>query len=828
VPPLNFALDPATADIFDTDGLAGAFPHGGLSFADAGGFYSGGDAGAFDAGDADDMFPGDAGDVLSRLGSRSLDADLVSLRFPDAGWGLGSITKAVSHAAKSVAKTVAKPVASVARTTAAVAKKAAPVLTLARTVAPLIPGAGSAVGAALSAAEALGQGKSPAGLLKAAALGALPGGPLARSAVEAGLQVVQGKSVMGAVSEQAIAYARSQVPPQARSAFDLAVGTGMAALGKNARLPTNIAGIVGQLTSPALRHLPLTEVARRLGQPLSAVQTAAASLTAATARISKGAPPVLLRPLPQLVRAIGTQPLDDALLRYASAVAPPGGMARRPPAIRRRDAGAPIGVRAFSPARIAPLHPRTWNFVRSVSRHVGQWPAGVQARARMATDAAGLAPGGDTYVVEDGDTLTKIATKLGHGAQWRELRDYNIPPFKMASNGAFTSMNPGDVLRLPPSWVKAPAAAPPVVASPPVAALPPGIGGLIPAGYTPPVPALPGSPPTGVPPVPTLPPAGVQPRRLLDGSALPPGAISGIGTYRVTYEVVDGDYGGKIATKFKIASGRAAELGPPNPGKNISAIYPGDILNIPNSWTKDDPATATPPMVMPPPPMDDGLPPGPAKLPPLPPTIPGTDIPIPPIPGDIIPATYTEPPEGTPPVSPGPPPVVPPDGSRAVQAKALLAAWCASDGAFFTSPPLGMLPLDLTPEWDSRAEQATKAFQGKNGLVPTGTMDDTTYKTLRAWADKRAGTPAAPPAPGGQGTTPTVPGDIIPNIIGGLGGLGIPGIPGVPGTTPTPTPTPGPAPVPGGTATPAKDSGGGGIALILLAAAGVAIAAGGR
>lgn len=832
MPPLNFALDPAYADAFDAGSLSGPSPHGGLSFADAAGFYGGSDAGAFDAGADDDMFPDAAGPLgAGALGGTLSDAELIDMRFPDAGWGLGSITKAVGGAVKSVAKTVAKPVSSVAKTVQQTAKKAAPVLALAKTVAPLIPGAGSAVGAALSAAEALGQGKSPAGLLKAAALGALPGGPLARAAVEAGLGVVQGKGVVGALSEQAISLARSQVPPVARGAFDLAVGTGMAALAKNAKLPTPTAAIVRELVRPENRHLPLAEVARKIGQPVALVQSAAASLTAATARLSKGAPPVLLNPTPSLVRAVGGRSLDDALLRFASAVAPPGGMARRPPAIRRRDAGAFLPPRAFSPALVRPLHSRTWAFIRAASPHVRQWPIDAQARARMAADASGLAPGGDTYVVEQNDTLVKIATKLGFASRWKELRDYNIPPFKMAANGAFTSMNPGDVLKLPPSWVKAPVAPPTPVAAPPVPALPAPPTGIIPAGYVPPVPALPPATPPATPPTPVdgIPPWVSHPRRLLDGTALPPGAISGAGTYPVTYEVAPGDYGGKIATKFKIAAGRASELSAPNPGKNISAIYPGDILNIPNAWTKDDPG-----LDVPAPPSDD-VPPGPAKLPPVPPTIPGTDIPIPP---GIIPTVFTEPPAETPPTETpptvGPPPVVPPDGSRAVQAKALLASWCATDGAFYTSPPLGMSPVDLTPTWDDRAKQATKAFQGKTGLVPTGDMDDNTYKALAAWAEKRSGVPT--PTTGGNTPAPPAPpapADIVPNIIGGLGGLGIPGIPGVPGvpgTTPTPTPTP----VPGGSTpttptTPAKsDGGGGGAVLLLLAAVGVAVAAGGR
>lgn len=101
-----------------------------------------------------------------------------------------------------------------AKLMAQAAKYAAP-------VASLVPGVGTGVAAALSAAASLANGEKITDALMAGARGAIPGGPLATSAFDVGIALAKGQNPTAAV----LAAARKNIPggAAAQAAFDTAV-----------------------------------------------------------------------------------------------------------------------------------------------------------------------------------------------------------------------------------------------------------------------------------------------------------------------------------------------------------------------------------------------------------------------------------------------------------------------------------------------------------------------------------------------------------------------------------------------------------------------------
>lgn len=97
-------------------------------------------------------------------------------------------------------------------------------LRYARIAAPFVPGVGTGVAAALGAADALASGRSITDAAIAAARSAIPGGALAQTAFDVGLNLAQGRSLSAA----ALDAARRRLPggPAARAAFDTAVALG--------------------------------------------------------------------------------------------------------------------------------------------------------------------------------------------------------------------------------------------------------------------------------------------------------------------------------------------------------------------------------------------------------------------------------------------------------------------------------------------------------------------------------------------------------------------------------------------------------------------------
>lgn len=106
---------------------------------------------------------------------------------------------------KNVIGSVRKQAESVVRDT----RKSLPV---AASVVSVIPGVGTGVGMGLSALSAASEGKSLREIAEDAALGAIPGGPLVKAGLRAGINVARGQNVLKAVGREGIAYAKTQLP----------------------------------------------------------------------------------------------------------------------------------------------------------------------------------------------------------------------------------------------------------------------------------------------------------------------------------------------------------------------------------------------------------------------------------------------------------------------------------------------------------------------------------------------------------------------------------------------------------------------------------------
>lgn len=301
-----------------------------------------------------------------------------------------------------------------------------------------------------------------------------------------------------------------------------------------------------------------------------------------------------------------------------------------------------------------------------------------------------------------------------------------------------------------------------------------------------------------------------------------------------THEVQEQEYGGKIASLYTGDSSfaRIKELFGANPERTGSwdAISPGEVLNLPDGWVIATSAGTWGAPSAPSPSNGGPIPAGPGAPTPTVPTQPATAAyktksgKTPPkgfqppdkhevqnneyavkiaqlytgttnwkplkdanperngswdamAPGEVLnlPAGWVVPTAGTP-QNPGLPTVI----NGTAQQIALLQSQLAyfhdkhvGDGITEPSPRFGTLPAsDLSGKWDSRATQATRAFQiwrnvrnpGAAQLRTDGTPDEATINALTAQNQKdmyQGGTPSMP-------STPSMPG--LPSGGGGSGG----------------------------------------------------------
>lgn len=339
----------------------------------------------------------------------------------DVGWFGSKLVKKIGKAVKSVGKAVgsipgvkilAAPVnlvsdvargrnvvRSIGRAGSAVVSDVRSAVPLAASVVSFIPGAGTAVGAGLNAVSALSQGKSLAQIGQAAALGAIPGGQLARSAVRAGVSVAKGGNVLKSVAREGVSYARTQLPGGELAQRALNVGVNVAKGG-------NV----------------LQSVARE------GVSYAKQSAGSQISQLAK-APMILRRPSFGLVPSISPENIG----RVRSAV----GLTR--PNMRPN---------IVAKGRTAEFRPVSQMARASLLRFV----------PHMRGETAGLTASGAQWIVEAGDTGSKIALALtGNANRWTELKSINKNGYRLNADMVKKYGFPvklGETLNLPASWIK--------------------------------------------------------------------------------------------------------------------------------------------------------------------------------------------------------------------------------------------------------------------------------------------------------------------------------------------------------------------------------------
>jgi hypothetical protein len=244
-------------------------------------------------------------------------------------------------------------------------------------------------------------------------------------------------------------------------------------------------------------------------------------------------------------------------------------------------------------------------------------------------------------------------------------------------------------------------------------------------------------------------------------------------TQRV-YTVVQGDYPQGIAKKLGAYPARSTwwrELKRANPQHstnddgNWTALYAGDVINIPDEWPPSPLAQVAPGKAPTPVPTPEN--PGPGGFPPVP--IPGAPT------GPAVPTPA--PPQGTVPAGAS----VDPGTILRVQGE--LAAWSKLNPGACTPSDFGAtapFSPDLTGVVTPRTQQALASFQGwhnARGDAPTlrtdGLMDPATIAALDAWANGQLGQLGKPnPSPGqGQGGSAPGLGGVFQDLGQQLGGL---------------------------------------------------------
>ena len=377
---------------------------------------------------------------------------------PDTGWFGSKLVKKAAHAVSSVAKTVShvpgvsnvvrgaslasdiahgrNVIQSVKKQVKGMVADTRAALPVAASVASFVPGVGTGIASGLTAASALSQGKSLRQIAEEAALAAVPGGQLARSALRAGIGVARGQNVLKTVGREGISYARQNLPGGELAQRALNVGIA-AAQGQN------VARAAGrEALSYARKNVPMPSLPGN-------VKSAIASITSNVPKV----PMTLQRPSFGLPTSVS--PETVARMRQTSI------------GLRRPDMRAQIAPTVQRKAGFRPLS----TYTRSML---------VRALPHMRGEVSGLSESGAQWVVESGDTGSKIALKLtGNANRWTELKAVNPnimhrDPALVKKYGFPIYVN--DKVNLPATWIKSTAqtaaqsapATPSAVTPPPV------------------------------------------------------------------------------------------------------------------------------------------------------------------------------------------------------------------------------------------------------------------------------------------------------------------------------------------------------------------------
>jgi nucleoid-associated protein YgaU len=742
-----------------------------------------------------------SGATLARLGDAEKARDAVTNVI---GSTVSGAVKGATSALKSGLSLATAPIklgnaivhgANVGQALVETAKSAAAdvkaVIPVARQILSYVPGVGTGINAALSAGQALAEGKRIDEVLLAATRSALPGGELAAAGFDTALAVVKGGNISAAVLD----VARRQIPPAAQPAFDVGValargqslqqaatnaakgyaGKAMqsvipmtnipdvvsAGLSKAAAplsmLPTSVAQVAqGLLQNPALRSLPLAAVAKRLGVDQNTARRGMASVVQAIQKTGAGgaatrAATSALSLAPHIENVLG----GDTSLDRAMAM-----VGRASPARFTNNA-----VRGKNPIRWRNLPASMVSRIVSKVPALSRLPAAALSGATLAhyvrpPQARGLDSSGTVYVVDPGDNMSKIAQKVvGSASRWPELRAAN----PQVSNP--DAIYAGQRLSLPASWAKAPAAgsgsastATPLTGHGTISqgstgadvmawqvvinVTPDGQFGPVTAQKTAAWQAAHGLPADGVVgPMTWAAAAGSVGATMTTPNVSPVGTVSPnvpAGSTGATYTVQSGDNMSKIALKFTGSAGRWTELRTANPQvSDPNKIYPGQVLKLPSGWST---AASTSPV---------------------------STAPVPGVPASTPSTT-----------------VIPSGGI--LQWQIMLVHWGAITRKI-QPPDYGSTPGDYNGSDSARFRAAIKSFQVTFTRSPSGEMDDDTYQRLVAWNANALGVPASS-VPSATASSTAIQAAVSAAAQALPGGGQIPGIAGggtVPGVLPT-------------------------------------------
>jgi hypothetical protein len=354
------------------------------------------------------------------------------------------------------------------------------------TVASFVPGVGTAASVGLRAAAAASAGKNLRTIGEEAALGAVPGGHLARAGLKTAIKVSRGKNVLRSVGEGALDYGESALGAGDVLRRGLAAARGIAR-GQNvartvaregiayakSRIP---AGMSQTAFEAATKIAKGQNVARTLGQ--GALQVAQRGLSgselarrASAVGISALRGQNVLRGAKQQATTYAQMALPAALsgqvravVGTAKSIIPRGTM----PQFGRPSYGLPQSI---SPEnirrtvnRVSPRRPQlgpvrvsraAMAAFRPLSRNARSML--VRALPHMRGEVSGLSESGAEWIIEAGDTGSKIALKLtGNANRWPELKAVNKSGYRLNAEmvkkyGFPVQLN--ERIKLPASWI---------------------------------------------------------------------------------------------------------------------------------------------------------------------------------------------------------------------------------------------------------------------------------------------------------------------------------------------------------------------------------------
>jgi len=325
-------------------------------------------------------------------------------------------------------KNVARSIAKQGRSVVADTRRALPV---AASVVSFVPGVGTGVGAGLSALSAVSQGKNLRQIAEQAALGAIPGGQLARSALRAGIGVARGQNVLKTVGREGISYARQHLPGGELAQRGLNVAMSVAHGGNVAK------SFAREGVSYARQNLPGGQIAQRginVASQVSRGRNVAKSFARQGVALATSKVPMIQRNItrPNFGLPVSISPENVARTRQISV------------GIRRPNYRPQISQK-YARAEFRPLATNTRSWLSRMIPH-------------MRGEVSGLSETGTQWIVVSGDTGSKIALKLtGNANRWVELRAINP---KVMGRGADKvkkygfPIYVGDLINLPASWIK--------------------------------------------------------------------------------------------------------------------------------------------------------------------------------------------------------------------------------------------------------------------------------------------------------------------------------------------------------------------------------------